>query len=125
MIGRRALSLGETRLPVLQVFKQAFHPLLPIDSCELILKGVVVENAVSGGIGSLVLHNAGAKAVQRAGLVLRARNCSGGVGLADDACAMMLCDEHLACGLSLLQLLLKLCKGAAEGFGFGGLVFEL
>ena len=125
MTAARFVHLSETRLPPLQVLQQTFYPFLPIDCCEFIFKGVVFENAVGGRIGSLVLYDTGAKTVERVGLVLRVRNCSGGVGFADDACATMLCDKHLAGGLSLLQLLLKLCERAAKGLGFGGLVFEL
>lgn len=100
------MHLGKSWLPAFDLLKQPFYPFFPIESCELILKVIVFKDTVDGRVCSLLLQNAGAKTVQCTRFVLRARDCSGGVSFAGDACTAMLRDEHLACGLSLLQLLL-------------------
>jgi hypothetical protein len=117
-------TLGEAGLAALEVFEEAVDLVFAFESDQAVFQGFGVEEDLGGVEGFSVL-DAGAEAIERGcGLMGRGEGASG-VDFADGAGVAVAGDEHLGGGTGFFELLLKASEGGAQGFGFGGLVFEL
>jgi hypothetical protein len=116
--------LGKARLAAFQVFEEAVDLVVTLESDQAIVYGFGFEQGV-GYVGGFALFDAGTQTVESScGLVggVEGTRC---VGFADGASPAVAGDEHVAGGARFLEFVLKLGEGAAQGFGFGGLVVEL